>query len=120
LLGRGGRHQADRQGEDDEQPAMKPARGTETGEAPADPGARRKEIGHLRPTSNAERRDGSPVECRRGFFAGCKEESSVHHRCCYRASRRTPGAKVRGAPKWVPLNGLPKLYADGGDGSSRL
>jgi len=36
---------------------------TETGEAPGDPGARRKNIGNIRPTSNAERRDASPVEC---------------------------------------------------------
>jgi len=38
-------------------------RGTETGEAPGDPGARRANIGNIQPTSNAERRDASPVEC---------------------------------------------------------
>jgi len=38
-------------------------RRTETGEAPGDPGARRENIGNIRPTSSAERRDASPVEC---------------------------------------------------------
>jgi len=35
----------------------------ETGEAPGDQGARRNNIANIRPTSNAERRDASPVEC---------------------------------------------------------
>ena len=39
--------------------------------APGDPGARRKNIGNIRPTSNAERRDASPVECRGTFTTGC-------------------------------------------------
>jgi hypothetical protein len=46
---------------------VKIPRGTETGEAPGDPGARRENIGNIRPTSNAERRDASPVE-RSGHF----------------------------------------------------
>ena len=29
----------------------------------------------------------------------------------YRNATRTVKATERGAPKWVPLNGLPKLYA---------
>src|SRR4029453_17119005 len=49
--------------------ATRPCR-TKTGEAPGDPGARREEIGHLRPTSNAERRDASPVDCN-GRVAAC-------------------------------------------------
>jgi hypothetical protein len=43
----------------------------ETGEAPADQGARRENMGHIRATSNAERRDASPVECRATSTAGC-------------------------------------------------
>jgi hypothetical protein len=45
-------------------------RRTETGEAPAAPGARREHIGNMRPTSNAERRDASPVECSGTSTAG--------------------------------------------------
>ena len=50
---------------------MKGPRGTETGEAPGDQGARRANIGNIQPTSNAERRDASPVECRGPFTTGC-------------------------------------------------
>jgi hypothetical protein len=46
-------------------------RRTETGEAPGDPGARSENMGDIRPTSNAERRDASPVECSGPFTAGC-------------------------------------------------
>ena len=46
-------------------------RRTETGEAPGDPGARRANIGNIQPTSNAERRDVSPVECSGTFTTGC-------------------------------------------------
>ena len=65
------------QGHDDEadgeQPAVKVPRGPEMGEAPAGPGARRKNIGHIRPTSNAERRDASPIEGSGTFTAGCRD-----------------------------------------------
>jgi len=47
------------------------ARSTETGEAPGDQGARRANIGNIQPTSNAERRDASPVECSGTFTPGC-------------------------------------------------
>jgi hypothetical protein len=47
---------------------VKVPRRTETGEAPGDPGARRKNIGNIRPTSNAERRDASSVECSGTFI----------------------------------------------------
>ena len=43
------------------QPVVEVARGTETREAPGDPGARRENTGSIRPTSHAERRDASPV-----------------------------------------------------------
>jgi hypothetical protein len=46
-------------------------RRTETGEAPADQGARSENIGNIRATSNAERRDASPVECSGSFTTGC-------------------------------------------------
>jgi len=38
------------------------ARRTETGEAPGDQGARSENMGDIRTTSNAERRDASPVD----------------------------------------------------------
>ena len=44
---------------------------TETGEAPGWQGARRENIGNIRPTSNAVSRDASPVECRGTFATGC-------------------------------------------------
>jgi hypothetical protein len=50
---------------------VKGARGTETGEAPGDQGVRRENIGNIRPTSNAERRDASLVECSGTFTTGC-------------------------------------------------
>jgi len=50
---------------------VKRPRGTETVEAPADQGAKRENIGHIRPMSNAERRDASAVECRGRFTTGC-------------------------------------------------
>jgi len=50
---------------------VKVQRRTETGEAPADPGARSKNIGNICATSNAERRDASPVECSATFTTGC-------------------------------------------------
>jgi len=50
---------------------MEVPRRTETGEAPGDQGARRANIGNIQPTSNAERRDASPGECRGTFTAGC-------------------------------------------------
>jgi hypothetical protein len=50
---------------------VKVPRRTETGEAPADPGARSKNIGNICATSNAERRDASPVECSATFTTGC-------------------------------------------------
>src|SRR4029079_11198832 len=42
----------------------------EGGAGPADPGARRENIGNIRPTSNAERWDASPVECSGIFTTG--------------------------------------------------
>ena len=56
---------------------MKEARGTETGEAPGDQGGRRENIGNIRPTSNAERRDASLVECSGSFVAGGKAARSA-------------------------------------------
>jgi hypothetical protein len=50
---------------------MEVPRGTETSEAPADQGARNENMGNIRVTSNAERRDASPVECRATSIAGC-------------------------------------------------
>ncbi len=55
-----------------QQPVVEGPRRTETGETPGDPGARRENIGNTRPTSNAERRDGSPVECSGTFTTGCR------------------------------------------------
>jgi hypothetical protein len=52
-------------------PVVEVPRRTETGEAPADPGARRANTGSIQPTSNAERRDASPVECSGTSSAGC-------------------------------------------------
>jgi hypothetical protein len=46
-------------------------RRTETGEAPGDQGARRENMGIIRATSNAERRDASPVECSATSTTGC-------------------------------------------------
>jgi hypothetical protein len=54
-----------------EQPVVEVPRRTETGEAPGDQGARRANIGNIHPTSNAERRDASPVECSGTFTTGC-------------------------------------------------
>jgi hypothetical protein len=53
-----------------QEPVVKHPRRTETGEAPGDQGARRANIGNIQPTSNAERRDASPVECSGCFTAG--------------------------------------------------
>jgi hypothetical protein len=50
---------------------MEVPRRIETGETPADPGARRENIGNIRPTSNAERWDVSPVECSGTSISGC-------------------------------------------------
>jgi hypothetical protein len=47
-------------------------RRTETGEAPADPGARSANTGSIQATSNAERRDASPVECSGTCTAGSR------------------------------------------------
>jgi len=46
-------------------------RRTEAGEAPGDQGARSENMGDIRTTSNAERRDASPVECSGTFTTGC-------------------------------------------------
>ena len=43
---------------------------TETGEAPARQGATRENIEHIRPRSNAVRRDAAPVECSGDFATG--------------------------------------------------
>jgi hypothetical protein len=51
---------------------VKPPRSTDMAEAPADQGAKRENIGHIRPMSNAERRDASAVECRGGFTTDCQ------------------------------------------------
>jgi hypothetical protein len=53
-----------------DKPVVKVPRRTETGEAPVDQGARSENIGNMRATSNAERRDASPVECRATFTTG--------------------------------------------------
>ena len=53
------------------QPVVEVPRCTETGEAPGDQGARSENMGDIRPTSNAERRDASPVECSGPFTTGC-------------------------------------------------
>ena len=44
---------------------------TETDESPGRQGARRENIGYIRPTSNAVSRDESSVECRGTFATGC-------------------------------------------------
>ena len=44
---------------------------TDTGEAPGDQGARSENMGDIRTTSNAERRDASPVECSGTSTTGC-------------------------------------------------
>jgi hypothetical protein len=54
-----------------ERPVGEVPRSIETGEAPGDQGATRENIGNIRPTSNAERRDASPVECSGTFTTGC-------------------------------------------------
>ena len=51
---------------------MEVPRRTETGEAPADPGARSANTGSIQATSNAERRDASPVECSGTCTAGSR------------------------------------------------
>jgi Ca-activated chloride channel homolog len=55
-----------------QQPVVEVPRRTETGEAPTDPGARRANTGSIQPTSNAERRDASPVECSGTSTTGCQ------------------------------------------------
>ena len=55
---------------DAKEPVVKRPRGTVTGEAPGDQGARRANIGNIQATSNAERRDASPVECSGRFTTG--------------------------------------------------
>jgi hypothetical protein len=54
-----------------QQPEMAGPRRTEMGEAPGDQGARNADIGNIQATSNAERRDASPVECSRSVISGC-------------------------------------------------
>jgi hypothetical protein len=54
-----------------QQPVVEVPRRTETGEAPGDPDARRANIGNIQPTSNAERRDASLVECSGTSTTGC-------------------------------------------------
>ena len=44
---------------------------TETDESPGWQGARRENIGNIRPTSNAVSRDESSVECRATFATDC-------------------------------------------------
>ena len=49
---------------------MKLARVTETGEVPAWLGVTMENIGHIRPRTDANRRDASSVECRGSFTTG--------------------------------------------------
>jgi predicted MFS family arabinose efflux permease len=60
------------------EPAVPLARRTETGEAPGDQGERSENIGNIRVTSNAERRDASPVECSVSGTAGSSADAGVH------------------------------------------
>ena len=55
-----------------QEPVVEVPRRTETGEAPADPGARSANTGSIQATSNAERRGASPVECSGTCTAGSR------------------------------------------------
>ena len=82
-----------------QEPVVEVPRRTETGEAPADPGARSANTGSIQATSNAERRDASPVECSGTLTAGC------------RPARRIGGGRKQSAAAPPALNTPKKCRA---------
>src|SRR5690349_15095667 len=77
-------------------------------ETPGDPGARREDIGNIRPTSNAEGRDGSRIECRETSpRAAGHADASVG---VERGGRHRPAGRAEGSAEGMPAP-LQGVYA---------